>query len=399
MQALKKRLYRTALMYLGSESTALDAVDEAVYKGFLSYKKLRNPELFDTWMTRILINECNNELRRRKRELSCAELPETAAEQFDALPLREAVERLPRELRAVVVLRHFSGYTLAETAEILRTPLATVAGRQRRALENTPAELAYTVNRAKARLTAHRRAKRWLGIPVGSVAGAVLLLCILGTAIPAMAQVLEPVPVIGPIIKVVSSWSYHDQNQQGQVQIPQSGNALLDEQVRSYTDRIISSYLDDVGQPGADSDYRLNVTYREVPSIDGIFVLRFDHVTEMNGSSHAVRIYNLDTEEGRLLTIGDIFREGSDSAEVLTTEIQRQMKERMEADDTQQFYIGKRYQAWAFEKITEDVDFYLNETGDLVILFDKYEVAPGSMGVVQFEIRRDVIRDILREKF
>ena len=109
-------------------------MDEAVYKGFLSCKKLKKPEYFATWMTRILMNECNNELRRRKRELATEELPETAAEQFDALPLREAVERLPRELRAVVALRYFSGYTLAETADILRIPQGTAAGRQRRAL-------------------------------------------------------------------------------------------------------------------------------------------------------------------------------------------------------------------------------------------------------------------------
>lgn len=80
----------------------MDAVDEAVYQGFLHYKRLRQPEYFATWMTRILINACNAELRRRKRELAVAELPETAAEAFDALPLREAVARLPRELRAVV---------------------------------------------------------------------------------------------------------------------------------------------------------------------------------------------------------------------------------------------------------------------------------------------------------
>lgn len=121
-------------MYLGSESAALDAVDKAVYRGFLSYKKLRKPEFFATWMTKILLNECNNELRRRKRETAVAELPETAVEAFDALPLRDAIARLPREVRAVVVLRYFSGYTLAETAEILHIPAGTAASRQRRAL-------------------------------------------------------------------------------------------------------------------------------------------------------------------------------------------------------------------------------------------------------------------------
>ena len=133
-EEMKGRLYRTALLYLGGEAAALDAVDEAVYRAFLSHRKLRRPEHFNTWITRILINVCNDELRRRKREPAMAELPETAAEQFDALPLRDAVERLPRELRAVVALRYFSGYTLAETAEALDIPAGTVSTRQRKAL-------------------------------------------------------------------------------------------------------------------------------------------------------------------------------------------------------------------------------------------------------------------------
>ena len=56
------------------------------------------------------------------------------AEDFGALPLREAVARLPRELRAVVVLRYFQGLTLAETAQALDIPPGTVSTRQRKAL-------------------------------------------------------------------------------------------------------------------------------------------------------------------------------------------------------------------------------------------------------------------------
>lgn len=145
-QAIKARLYRTALLYLGSGSAAVDAVDEAIYKGFLSYKKLRQPDYFSTWLTRILINVCNDELRRRGRMAGLEELPETSAEQFDALPLREAVERLPRQLRAVIALRYFSGYTLAETAEILGLPTGTVSTRQRKALDLLRLELSEEEN-------------------------------------------------------------------------------------------------------------------------------------------------------------------------------------------------------------------------------------------------------------
>lgn len=140
-EALKSRLYRTARLYLGSEAYALDAVDEAIYLGLLHYKRLRQPEHFNTWLTRILINACNAELRRRKRELAVEELPETAAEAYDAPPLKEAVSRLPADLRAVIILRYFQSLTLAETAEALDIPPGTVSTRQRKALSLLKLEL------------------------------------------------------------------------------------------------------------------------------------------------------------------------------------------------------------------------------------------------------------------
>ena len=133
--AMKGKLYGMALLYLGSASLAVDAVDEAVYRGFRAYRKLRQPEFCETWLTRILINVCHNELRRRKRELAVETLPETAQEQFDALPLKEALRRLPEELRAVITLRYFTGLTLEETARTLDIPRGTVSTRQKRALE------------------------------------------------------------------------------------------------------------------------------------------------------------------------------------------------------------------------------------------------------------------------
>ena len=95
-----------------------------------------------TWLTRILMNVCTAELRRQRREQAVEELPETAQETFDALPLRQAVESLPPELRQVIVLRYFTGLTLAETAQALGLPPGTVSTRQRRALALLRLELA-----------------------------------------------------------------------------------------------------------------------------------------------------------------------------------------------------------------------------------------------------------------
>ena len=138
VQAVRRRLYRIAYMTLGNESDALEAVDEAVYQALRSLKQLRQSEYFETWLTRILINTCHKELRHRKHFFRAGEegLPETAAaDNYDRLPLKEAVQRLPEDLRNVVILRFFADYTQAETAASLKIPQGTVATRQRKALQ------------------------------------------------------------------------------------------------------------------------------------------------------------------------------------------------------------------------------------------------------------------------
>lgn len=134
-EALRGKLYRTAYCYLGSEAMALDVLDEAVYKGLRGAGKLRQPEYFETWLTRILLNECSRELKRSRRFTALEDSPELTAESLDHLPLKQAILRLPKDLKDVIVLRYFGGYTLAETAEILSIPAGTVSTRQRRALE------------------------------------------------------------------------------------------------------------------------------------------------------------------------------------------------------------------------------------------------------------------------
>ena len=143
---VRQKRFKTAYIYLGSEALALDAVDEAVYKALCGFKKLRQEQYFDTWITRILINECHNELRRQKRLASLDVLSQTAAEDFDTLPLKEAISRLPRELRDVIVLRYFSGCTVEETAQVLNIPYGTAATRQRKALQLLKLELSEEVS-------------------------------------------------------------------------------------------------------------------------------------------------------------------------------------------------------------------------------------------------------------
>jgi RNA polymerase sigma-70 factor (ECF subfamily) len=114
----------------------LDAVDEAVYQGYAHRHDLREPKYLKTWVTKILINECLKIIRNGKREISLAVLPEDIQNSEESsIHLKIAINSLPEDLRKVIILRYFGGFTISETAEILGIPDGTVSTRSRKALE------------------------------------------------------------------------------------------------------------------------------------------------------------------------------------------------------------------------------------------------------------------------
>lgn len=141
VEEIKHSLYRVAYGYMNEEAAAMDALDEAIYKGYLHRKKMKQQEYFKTWMTRIVINECLQKIRKDKRLVFLEQIPDEEVTELDHLPLKEALRHLPDELHTIILLRYFGGYTLAEVSEILNVPLSTVAGREKRALSLLRIEL------------------------------------------------------------------------------------------------------------------------------------------------------------------------------------------------------------------------------------------------------------------
>ncbi len=132
----KEMMYRIAFGYLHDETKALDAVDEAAYLGYVNLGSLREPQYFKTWIVRILINECHKILRKSKREFYVDEIPENSRDfGEDTVHLKLALNNLPAELKKIVILRYFGGYTIGETAKILEIPEGTVSTRTRKALQ------------------------------------------------------------------------------------------------------------------------------------------------------------------------------------------------------------------------------------------------------------------------
>ncbi len=122
-------LYRVASGYLRGEHDRLDAVSEAILKAWQKRDTLKNEAYFDTWLTRILIRECINILRKQKRMVPVESMPEDPAPQTEANGLREALDALPQKLRIVMVLHYMEGYDVMETARTLGLTKGAVCSR------------------------------------------------------------------------------------------------------------------------------------------------------------------------------------------------------------------------------------------------------------------------------
>jgi len=135
--ALYDRLYAVGRRILRDGHAAEDAVQEALIRGWRDLRSLRDPDRFEAWMHRLLINACHD-LARRGRRFE-VEVPAIGLDRSDptddyaAVATRDELDRaflqLPVEHRAVLVLTHYIGMTATEVSAVLGVPVGTVYSR------------------------------------------------------------------------------------------------------------------------------------------------------------------------------------------------------------------------------------------------------------------------------
>ena len=153
MERWHDRIHALCTRMVGSVHTAEDIAQEVFARIFEKRKDYDPEKRFSTWLWRIAVNRCYDELRRvhRRPEFSIDEqedetglLPEAlietatpgehVAERDEAQRVREALAQLPEMYRAVIILRHYHGLKLREVAEVLGVPDGTVNSRMAEAL-------------------------------------------------------------------------------------------------------------------------------------------------------------------------------------------------------------------------------------------------------------------------
>lgn len=140
------KLYRTAWAILRNDADAFDATQEACLSAWRELPRLRDPQAFDAWLSRSLVNRCRTMLRERKRTM-VREVP-IEADQHSKEPateggldggfasseaIRRAFARLSSEDRTYLALHYAQDRSIEEMSQLVGAPAGTVKWRLARA--------------------------------------------------------------------------------------------------------------------------------------------------------------------------------------------------------------------------------------------------------------------------
>ncbi|MCQ6562212.1 sigma-70 family RNA polymerase sigma factor [Paenibacillus mendelii] len=136
----KQQMLRIAYAYMRNEADALEAIQETVCRAWLKRNSLKKPGYISTWLIRILIHVCTDELRRRKRTIPADTRQESlqggmesdhhSLDETDAaenrLDIAYAVEQLEGPYKDVIRLKYYEDMTIVDIADILQRPDGTI---------------------------------------------------------------------------------------------------------------------------------------------------------------------------------------------------------------------------------------------------------------------------------
>ena len=131
MEQYKAALYRAARAILHSDEDAADAIQETVLEAWRSLPKLEAPRYCKTWLTRVLIYNCYDILRRKKRETPVEFLPEQAAEEQgeEAMDVKRTLQKRSQNDRLVLTLFYLNDMPVKQIARTLDVSENTVRTR------------------------------------------------------------------------------------------------------------------------------------------------------------------------------------------------------------------------------------------------------------------------------
>lgn len=335
---------------------------------------MTGPNRPDRW--RIDMTE-QEQLRQLKEEYENMTIPETGRERLQA-----GIDRARMEKKRAEHARRRSAWTAVAAAAVVMIALPNTNIQIAHAMENIPLLGGFfrlvTVRQYNYSDENHDAEVELAQINYGEDAGE-------GASVGEVAAAPEGTAA-GSVEGVGQEAAVANLSEDGVEAVNQNMEATVEELIRQFEDT-----LSEEGYHG------LHVTQEVVTDNERYYTVKLSVLeTEASGYEHN-QFYTIDKQTGNVVTLEDLFAEGSDYISAISENIKTQMQEQMAADEGVIYFLDNDdMPEFNFQGITEQTNFYFNEKDELVIAFDEYEVAPGSMGTPEFVIPQEVTAAILK---
>lgn len=142
-RARREQVFRGLTLTLRDRDLAADATDEAMARAYQRWRSVRSHHNPEGWVYRVGLNWARSRMRRTKREVRGFRLEDRPAPDTtpDDPAISAAIEALPLQQRAVVVLRFYFDWSTDQVAKALGVPSGTVKSRLSRALERLESQV------------------------------------------------------------------------------------------------------------------------------------------------------------------------------------------------------------------------------------------------------------------
>lgn len=274
-----------------------------------------------------------------------------------------------------------------------------------------PKELPYEVNKAiknskKKRLSF--AAKTTIKVCT-TLATCFIVFVVMINVNPNFVSAVENIPVLSQLVEWLQIREIHEKTEVDVIdaQIPNltnTGNSELEKTINQKINEKIQELIE-IARNDAyeakkilesyDTNHKfepihLNISYEIKSAQNGIlsFIITQEQTDNMHANVHVQKLmYNIDLNHNKELSLQDLL--GKNYEQIVNTQIKEKMAQ-IEKEGTGDFFEPEDFPylehgGW-FEGITENQKFYVNESGNVVIVFDRYEIAPGYMGMPEFEI-------------
>lgn len=135
---IKYKLYKTGMAILKNDEDVCDALQETLISIYKNIKKLEKNEYFSTWAIRILINKCNDIIRKNKKITNINEKMQIDTINYYEIyekesTLEQVLNKIDENLRLITVLYYYNDLSVSKISETLNIPEGTVKSRLARA--------------------------------------------------------------------------------------------------------------------------------------------------------------------------------------------------------------------------------------------------------------------------